>query len=98
MKDTYNNPGSIVSVYQIHAAHPGLVPQFSGKLTSSRICSSQDMVEHFSDLPYVHLIKITSQEETLSVKLSFKILAAIFGVKIKIYNAYNGIFDEQPFR
>ena len=56
------------------------------------------MVEHFSDLTYVNPIRITSQEETSSVKSSFERRASTIGVKIVIYHAYNGIFSEQPFR
>ena len=56
------------------------------------------MVDHFSDLTYVNLVIITSREETLAGKSAFERWAATFGVKIKIYHVYNGIFSEQPFR
>ena len=39
----------------------------------------------------------TIQQENLSVKSAFEILAAALGVKIKIYHADNEIFSEQPF-
>ena len=67
-KETNNTPGSGVSVDQLHPYQPLLVPQFSVKLTSARIWSAQAMVDHFSDLTYVHLMVITSQEEILSGK------------------------------
>ena len=54
--DTGNKTGAGVSVHQIQSIQPGLVPQLSGKLTSTHILDSQVMVEHFSDLTYVHLI------------------------------------------
>ena len=56
------------------------------------------MVEHFSDLTYVHLMRRTRQEENLAGKPAFEIWAATFGVKIKRYQTDNGIFSEQPFR
>ena len=56
------------------------------------------MEENVIDLPYVHLPRSTRQEETLARKESLEKWAATFGVKIKIYHADNGIFDEQPFR
>ena len=55
------------------------------------------MVEHFSYLTYVHLVKSTSQEETLSGKLAFARWSATFGAKINRYNSYNGRFAEHNF-
>ena len=55
------------------------------------------MVNHFTDLIYVHLSITISQDETLSEKVSFERWSVKFGVKIKIYHADNGIFAEQPF-
>ena len=63
-----------------------------------RIWVTQVMVDHFSDLTYVHLTRITSQEETLSGKEAFERWYITFEVKINRYNADNGIFSEQPFR
>ena len=56
------------------------------------------MVDHFSDLTHVHLMRSTTQEDNLAVKTVFKILSAKFGVKIKIYHADNGIFSQQHYR
>ena len=67
-KETDNNPGSRVSVDQLQSSNPGLVPQLSGKITSARIWPAQLIVEHFSDLTYMHLMGITSQEYTLAGK------------------------------
>ena len=61
-KETDNNPGYGVSVDQLQSAQPGLVPQLSGKLTSARIWSAQLMVDQFSDLSYLKLMRNTSQE------------------------------------
>ena len=91
-KDTYNKPEYGISLYQLWSSQPGLVPQFSGKLTSARVWSTQVMVNHFSDLTYLHLMRITSQEENLAVKSAFERWADTFGVKIKRYHAENGRF------
>ena len=56
------------------------------------------MADHYIDLTYVHLMIITIQEGTLALKSAFEIWYATFGVKIKRYREYNGIFSEQPFR
>ena len=91
-KEIDNNPGASVSVEQLQSANTGLVPQFSGKLTSVLIWTSQVMVDHFSDITFVHLMRSTIQEETLTVKAAFERWDAIFGVKIHRYHAENGIF------
>ena len=65
-KDTDNNPRYGVAVDQLQSAQPGLVPQLSGKPVSAHIWSSQVMVNHFSDLTYVHLMRSTNQKENLA--------------------------------
>ena len=71
-EETFNKPLSVVSVDQLQSDQPVLVPQLSVKLTSVLIWAAQVMVEHFSDLIYLRLTIITSQEENLSVKAAFK--------------------------
>ena len=60
-KDTGHKTRSVVSVNHLQSDKSGLVPQLSCKLTSARIWAAQVMVEHFSDLTYVHLIRSTIQ-------------------------------------
>ena len=43
-------------------------------------------------------MRSTIKEETLSVKIAFKIFSNIFGFKMNRYHAYNVIFSEQPLR
>ena len=62
MKEIDNNPVSVVSVDQPQSNYPGLVPQFSGKLTSARIWSEQVILDHFRNLTYVYLMISTIQE------------------------------------
>ena len=81
-KENGNNPGDEVSVDQLQLDQPELVPQFSGKLTSTHIWSAQVMMDHFSDVTYLYLIRSTSQEETLSGKSASERWASTFGVKI----------------
>ena len=59
--DTDNNPGYGSSIDQLQSYQPVLVPKFSGKLTSAHIWSAQVMVDHFSDLTYVQLMRSTNQ-------------------------------------
>ena len=81
-KENYNKPVAEVSVDKLQSDQSVLVPQFS-------IWSTQVMVDHCSDLTYLHLIIRTSQEEKLVVKLSFGRWATTFGVKVHIYHANN---------
>ena len=74
-----------------------MVPQLSGKLTSARIWSDQLMVDHFSDLTYVHIMIITSQEDALAGKSEFDIWAYTCRVKSNRYHTYNGRFSEYLF-
>ena len=78
LKDNKNKPGSVVSVDQIRPDQKLLFLQLSGKLTITRIWSTQVMVDHFSDLNYVHLTRITIQEEILAGKTALEIWAATF--------------------
>ena len=96
-KETDNKPGYGVSVDQLQSYQTGLVPQFSGKITSAYIWATQVMVDLFIDLMYVQLIRITIQEEALSVKSAFKIWDATFVVKIKIQHGdfLNNLSDQQ---
>ena len=62
MKETDNTPGYGVLVDQLQSSQTGLVPQFSGKITSVRIWAVQVLVDYFSELTSVHLMRITTKE------------------------------------
>ena len=58
------------------------------------------MLDHFSDLTYVHLMRGTIHEDILAVKSAFERWTATFGIKIKRYHAevkyfLNNISDHQ---
>ena len=55
------------------------------------------MVDHFGDLTYVHLIIITSQEETLSGNQPFKDRLPHLDLELKDIIQKMGYFSEQPF-
>ena len=64
-KDTDNKPVAAVSVDQLQLAQSRLVLYLSGKLRSVHIWHVQVMVDHFNTLTYVHIIRISIQEESL---------------------------------
>ena len=67
-KETDKNPGVSVLLDQLQSNQTILVPQLLGKLTGVCSWASQVMVDHFSELTYVKIMRSTSQEETLAVK------------------------------
>ena len=71
-KESDNNLGYAVSIDQLHSVQLGLVQQFSDKIISTGIWDDQVMVDNFIDLIYVHLMRSTSQEETLTGKNPLK--------------------------
>ena len=62
MKESNNNTGAGVPLYQIQSSLPVLVPQFTDKLTSARIWYAQVILDHFSYLTYVQVMKSTREE------------------------------------
>jgi len=97
-RDDDDKPGKGTSTDQMVSAQPGLVPQMSGSLTRARIWAVNVFVDHMSDLVYVHLMRSTTQEETLAAKTAYERYGATHGVTIKRYHADNGRYAEQPFR
>ena len=86
-----------ISIYQLKQYHPGLVPQLLVKLTWEIIWATQVMVDQFSGLVYVNIIRRKSQEKTLEGKVSFDWWSATFGIQIKRYHVENWSFYEKPF-
>ena len=69
-----------------------------GKSTRAIIWPAKVIVDHFSDVVYAHLMRSTSQEETLAVKPVLKWWEAMFGFQIKRHHENNDRLSEQPFR
>ena len=78
MKNIDNKPRDGVSVDQLQSAQIVLVPQFLGKLTSVRIWDSQVVVDHFSELNYIQMMRIPSQKYTLRVYHPLKMVYHIW--------------------
>ena len=97
-KESDNKPGACTSVDQLISAQPGLVPTVSGTLASFRITAATVFVDHFMNFIYVHLMRSTTQDETIVAKLAYEKLAASYGVDVRAYRADNGRFAESRFR
>ena len=96
-KDSKTEPGDCVSIYQLVAAQPGLIPQISSYLTNMRIWGATVFVDHVSDFTNVALMRDLTLDETLLAKTSFDRLANDGGVTIKSYRADNGCFSDKVF-
>ena len=95
---SHNKPGMKVAVDQLISRQPGLVPQYSGRLTASRIWAATMFVDHFTDCTFACLMRSTSQEETLQAKAAFERKLKEFSVLVNSYHADNGRFAEKEFR
>ena len=91
-------PGDGVSVDQVISSQPGLIPQMSGYLTSSRIWGCTTFVDHVSDFVYVHLMRDFTLDETLLAKAAFEKVLAQAGRQVKHYHADNGRFADKGFK
>jgi len=93
-----NQPGAKVAVDQLISRQPGLVPQYSGRMTASRIWAATIFIDYFTDYTFAYLMRSTSQEETLNAKSAFERKMKEFNVIVNSYHADNGRFAEKEFR
>ena len=70
-KDSENEPVANTSVDHMISAHPGLIPQVTGKLTLARFWAACVFVDHFTFFIYIHLCRGTSRLETIEAKEFF---------------------------
>ena len=91
-KEVANNPGKVVSVDQLVSPTPGLIAQMTGHLTTQRYKYATVYVDQYSKLGYVHIQKSSSAEETVTGKRAFEKYMLSLGVRVKSYQADNGIF------
>ena len=85
-------PGDVVSVDQLVSPTPGLIAQMTGRLTTKRYKYATVFVDQFSKYGYVHIQKTATAEETIEAKNSFESHLQSMGVRVKSYQADNGIF------
>lgn len=97
-KDSENEPGSNTSVDHMISAHPGLIPQVTGKLTLARFWVECVFVDHFTSFIYIHLCRGISGLETIEAKEAYERLAQTYGVTVQGYQADNGRFADKLFK
>ena len=87
-----SEPGECVSVDQMVSPTPGLVAQMTGTLTSKRYKYATVFVDQATKMGYIQLQKSADVEETLKAKQAFEEFANQHGVRVRSYQADNGIF------
>jgi hypothetical protein len=95
---TVQVPGECISVDQLESPLPGFVAQLKGKLTRKRYNAATVLVDHKSQLSYVHLQEGLTSKETVKAKHAFEAYAWVFGINtIRHYHADNGRFADNAF-
>ena len=64
------------------SAQTGLIYQVTRDLTHTRFCVATLFVHHYSDYCYTHVMRGTSDEETLRAKEAYKRLAVTHGARV----------------
>ena len=97
-KEKEEQPGDGQSIDKIVSAQPGLIPQMSGFLTSSRYFGVTTIVDHVSDYVYVHLMKDLTLDETMKAKRAWEKILNSADRTAKHYQADNGRFADAGFK
>ena len=89
--------GQIELVDQLESPTPVFIAQLKGTLTKQRYKYATVFVDQYSQLPYVHLQKSITSDETGQAKIAFERYAQERGVQIRHYHADNGRFADKGF-
>ena len=95
--DKATAPGKFVSVDQLEAGTPGLMPFQTGKPSDQRYKCCTIWVDHFSKFIFAHMQKGTTGTETIESKTAFESFAKKFNVLIEHIHSDNGIFSRKQF-
>jgi hypothetical protein len=91
------SPGAVVAIDQMVSSTPGLIAQMKGFPTRKRHTITTVFVDHFSRLSFTHLQKSNTAAETIQAKQAFQRFSKTHDVRIRHYDADNGIFAESDF-
>ena len=92
-----NKPGQVDSIDQMVSTQPGFKAQLKGKLTNQHYKAATILVDHYSGLPYKHMMTNLSSDKPLKAKLVLKKFATNNHVSIKHYHANNERFADKAF-
>ena len=88
----------MTSIDHMVSARPGLTPQVDEALTHAILWASNVFLDHYSDYCCYHLMRGTSEEETLRSKEAYRFLEYIHRASVCAYREDNGIFAKNLFK
>ena len=87
--------GQCVSVEMPDSLQMVFIAHTKGRLTNKRYRYAKVLVDHFTDLKYVHCISEITSEETIYVNACFERHVAGLNVNGEHYHCGNGRFKEK---
>jgi len=70
----------MVSTDHMISSEPGLILQVTGTLTHQRCVGAVILVNHFLNLPFIHLLESISDEGTTQAKFVFERMSRKHGI------------------
>jgi transposase InsO family protein len=95
---TPEKPGDFVSVDQMVAGSPDLIPFTSGQPSKRRYNTVTMWVDHFSRFLYAHCQEDATTKSTLESKIGFESFARRYNVSVKHIHGDNGVFASKTFQ
>ena len=97
-KQSETRPRAMTSIDQMVSSHPGIITQVTGDIKQERLWESTVFVDHYYNYCYAHLTRVTSDEETLQDKESYKRLESSNGASVCAYREDNRRFTDTLFK
>ena len=85
-------PDQCISMDMLDSPQVGFIAHMKGRLTKKQYRYATVLVDHFSDLKYVHCMYEMTSEETIYTKKCFERHTDDFNVKVDHYHCDNGCF------
>eukprot|EP00957_Ditylum_brightwellii_P199690 15222567-Ditylum_brightwellii.AAC.1 len=97
-KKGYTKPGKGTSAEHMISNQPELISQVIRTLTHDTYWGAVNMVDHTSNFCYFHLIRGTTNSETLTAKDDYERVLHSYGHKVESYHGNNSKFDTTQFK
>ena len=90
--------GDMTSLDALTSSTPGIIPQMSGFLSSDRFLVAALFFGHATSCMYTHLQRFKNIIKSIKAKVAYEEMAAIFGIRVKIFQTDSGIYAEEGFK
>jgi hypothetical protein len=91
-------PGDFVSVDQMVAGSPGLIPFTSGRPSKRHYDTVTMWVDHFSRFLYAHCQENATIKSTLESKVGFEPFTKRYNITVRHVHSDNGVFITKVFQ